>query len=106
LDALVDELTAAGIRATADQRYLNPPGALVTLSAVNLARLRGSDVDAIVYLVAPNMGAVDALRVLDPMIGPAASVTGAARFEAFPLPNLDGGDPLPALRATVTLTDC
>lgn len=106
LEQLVDDLTAAGVRATADQRYLNPPGALVALSGVAFTRLAGPVVEAIVYLVAPNAGAIDALRVLDDLIDPAVAVTGAGRFDAFPLPSLDGGDPLPALRATVTLPTC
>lgn len=106
LEQLVADLTTAGVRATADQRTLNPPGALVALSAVAFRRLAGLEVEAIVYLVAPNAGAIDALHVLDDLIGPAQAVTGADRFEAFPLPTLDGGDPLPALRATITLPSC
>jgi len=106
LAQLVEDLSAAGVRATADQRTLNPPGALVALHAVAFTRLAGLDVEAVVYLVAPNAGTLDALAVLDNMIDPAALVTGADRFEAFPLSNLDGGDPLPALRATITLPTC
>jgi hypothetical protein len=106
LEQLVADLTAAGVRATVDQRTLNPPGALVALSAVAFTRLAGFEVEAVVYLVAPNTGTIDALRILDDLIGPAAAVTGAARLEAFPLPDLAGGDPLPALRATVTLPTC
>lgn len=105
---VVDALTAAGINAQHDPRDLNLPGAWVTPGEVELTRLDGKtgDVDVIVALVAPDVGGLDSLRILDDLLAKAITAgIGATSWEpgTVQLENLGAGG-LPALIATTTIT--
>jgi hypothetical protein len=106
VDLLLAELEAAGVRSTGDQRTLNPPGALLAVAGVSLDRLAGWTLDLTVYLVAPGAGTLAAYDSLGPLIDPASETLGVDHWDAATVAALDGGDPLPALRANVAVAVC
>ena len=101
LDALVAQLDAAGVRATVDPRNVNPPCALVTVDRVDATLGGCPTVDALVLLVAPDVGMPAALDTLGDMLDRVATVPGvsAALPDTFTGPA--AGQPLPAFRLTI-----
>lgn len=103
----VAALVAGGVAATADQRSLNPPGALVLPPQVSWAVGRGR----VGYLftgllVAPNAGSDDALDVLGPLLNAAQDALGGAITDALPadVPGIGGATPGPGYRVTWQVT--
>jgi hypothetical protein len=97
--AVVDQLTAAGIRATADERDLNPPGVYVAPPTVAY-RFRHGDVTAdwTVWCAVPNSGRDVALRNLSQLVTATVDALAAVAVTAAPadllVPELAA--PLPA----------
>ena len=104
--SLLEDLTDAGVPATGDQRTLNPPAALVSLASVDLDRLAGWTLGLTVHLVAPGAGTLPAYDAIGPLIDPVSEILGVDHWDAATVASLDGGDPLPALRATVAVAVC
>ncbi len=75
---VVDRLRAAGIRATADERDLNPPGVYVAPPAVSY-RFRHGDVTAdwTIWCAVPNSGRDIALRNLSELVTAAVDALAA-----------------------------
>lgn len=104
---VAERLRAAGITAEHDARDLNLPGAWVTPGDVTFNRLadEAAQVEIVVALVAPDVGGVEALRILDDMLAKTRDAgIGAATFEpgTVQLENHAPGS-LPALITTITL---
>ena len=107
LQALADELTAAGIATSIDPTTIPTPGAWLTIAQIDPDRLCGEvSVTADLYLVAPDIGHVAALTYLSSMLGDVVALVpslGQATPDAVVLPGHPGA--LPALRASLTLGD-
>jgi hypothetical protein len=101
---VTDQLTAAGIRACADTRDLNPPAVYVGAPTVQYGRLAAWTAQLTVYAVAPNAGRLDALTVLGPLLGQVFDVLGPTTATPFDLIVHGAPDPLPSYRCTYTLT--
>ena len=101
---IVDALTAAGVRASADERDMNPPAAYVSVRRLAWDRLAGYSMDVAVYAVVPNTGRLPALAALGPMVEQIRAVWPAASATAEDLYPLDSGDPLPAFRFDLSVT--
>ena len=101
LENACDKLAAAGIRATIDPRNVNPPCALVTVDRVDATMGGCTTVDALVLLIAPDVGMPAALDTLGDMLDRIATIPGisAALPDTFTGPT--SGQPLPALRLTI-----
>lgn len=105
---LVDEIRALGVRAAADPAELpDLPGVLVYPSVADFSRFDGTlELALDVILVAsgvPSLAALDQLDELVSILG-REILTGELRAVTLNLPSLtSGGDPVPALMATVSL---
>lgn len=98
-------LTAAGIRATADARTLNPPGALlVPIEHTSALGAAGGVTTVRVYLIGPNVPTLDALDVLDGLAASAraagVAITPSMLVESLTVAGIAQGDPLPAYTFT------
>jgi hypothetical protein len=103
--AVVDRLTAAGLRATLDERDVNPPAVYVGPPSVSW-RFHARDFDAVftAWVVVPNSGRDIALGNLGPLVDRAAAAI------ARPITTAEPGDlsvpditaPLPAYRLSWT----
>lgn len=104
LSAVADALTAGGVPSAIDPRDLTPPAAWVHLGPWTYDTLCGdvSDVQMIVDLIAPDVGTLDALGLLDDIETLAVLVLGPPRAPVTPttiqLP--DSGTALPCYRLT------
>lgn len=85
---LAAELAAAGVRATADPRNLNPPAALVRVDAVEASPTGcGADLTLRVDLIVPGPWNADAGHALDALLAdvlPALDAAGVAFTSATP----------------------
>jgi hypothetical protein len=103
--AVVDRLTAAGIRATLDERDLNPPAVYVGPPAVAW-RFHAHDFDATftAWCAVPNSGRDIALANLGPLITATLSAVARPVLSAEPadLTVPEQSAPLPAYRITWT----
>lgn len=103
--AVVDRLTAAGVRATLDERDLNPPAVLVGPPAVSW-RFRRGDFDATftAWCTVPNSGRRTAIKDLGDLVTAAAAALRLPVLTGEPadlvVPELSA--PLPAYRLTWT----
>lgn len=101
LQQIVDDLKVAGIRATLDERDVNPPCVFVTFDPSGGAfdRLVGSSWQAVVWLrcVAPNSGRKAAWRTLGPFVSRVRAVVPTRSWFPQDLIPPDGGDPFPAV---------
>ena len=102
--AVVDELSAAGIRATADERDLNPPAVYVSPRRMDLNKLAGYSMTLAVYAVVPNTGRLTSLDALGPLVDQVRDVWGVTGGTFEDLTPLDAGDPLPAVRFDLSVT--
>jgi hypothetical protein len=98
--AVIDALEAAGIRATADQRKLNPPAVLVGAPTIRHNRLAGSTSTIDLTAVVANTGRPDALDALGPLVAATTAVWPATYEFPVDVPSVAGGDPLPGRRLT------
>lgn len=96
--AIVDRLTDAGIRASADERDMNPPAVYVSLRRLMFDHLAGYTMECALYAVVPNTGRLSSLAALGPLADQLRAVWPTAEAVAEDLYPLDPGDPLPALR--------
>jgi hypothetical protein len=104
VDAVVDTLTAAGIRATADIRDLNPPAVLVAPPDIAWRFGRGADATWRVVAAVGNTAAGPAITGLSELVDQvqaalAGAVTGGRPVD---LSSPDGGAPLPGYELTFT----
>ncbi len=100
VQTVITALSAAGIRATDDQRNLNPPAVLVMAPTIRHNRLAGATATVDLICVVGATGRADESRLLDPLVA-AVRAIWPATYE-FPVnqPTLAGGDPLPGRRLT------
>lgn len=100
---IVADLQAAGIPATADNRDLNPPGVYVAAPTLAWDRLAGYSLAYDLYAAVPNMGRLDALTQLGPLVEQVRGVW--ASDHAYPVDLIvpDRTDPLPAYRLPITV---
>jgi hypothetical protein len=100
VQTIITRLAAAGIRATADQRTLNPPAVLVVAPTIRHNRLSGATATVDLVCVVAATGRGDESKLLDPLVA-AVRAVWPATYE-FPVnqPTLAGGDPLPGRRLT------
>lgn len=103
---VVDALTMAGISAVVDQRDLNPPGVLVSAPTITFNRLRGWTATLDLYAVVPSAGRAQSLAALGPLVDQVTAIWPATYGYPVDLPNLDGGDPLPAYRLPIPIRVC
>ena len=111
LTAVADALTAGGVPSAIDPRDLTPPAAWVHLGpwTYDLLCDTASSVQMIVDLVAPDVGTLDAMGLLDDLETLAVLVMGPPHLPVTPttmqLP--DSGTALPCYRLTydVVMTD-
>lgn len=97
--------TAAGVRAVADLRDVNPPcvWVLPPEGSFRFDRNRAT-IEWVAYLVAPNVGTRPAASALSELVD---QVTGIGPFTTFTRDAVqmpDGADPLPAYRVSWTTT--
>lgn len=94
-----------------DARDINPPGAYLTATRVQNFYLDGSlDLEAKVYIIAPDIGAADSLALLDTLLLPVIDalvtngyeISDTSLAETIGLP--DGSNGLPAYSLTITTT--
>jgi hypothetical protein len=100
VQTVIGRLTAAGIRATDDQRNLNPPAVLVLAPTIRHNRLAGATATVDLVCVVPATGRTDESKLLDPLVAAARAVWPATYEFPTNQPTLAGGDPLPARRLT------
>lgn len=100
---IVEQLQAAGVAATVDNRDLNPPGVYVAAPIVTFDRLAGYTCQFDLYVAVPNAGRSQALAELGPLLLTVRSVWGTDT--AYPVDLLvpDQTDPLPAYRIPITV---
>lgn len=103
---VVDKLTAAGLRATADERDLNPPGVYVSARSIAFDRLAGYTTQFHLYAVVPNTGRRPSLAALGPLADQVRAVWDVRAGTFEDLAPLDQGDPWPALRFDLTIHAC
>lgn len=103
--AVVDRLSAAGIRATLDERNVNPPCVLVSPPVVGWRFARGDfDATFTLWCAVPNSGRDVALANLGQLVADTADalamrvLTGVPDDLVVPSP----APPLPAYRLTLT----
>ncbi len=107
--AVIDALTAGGLRATGDPRNAHPPCVVVELGTADRTARCRVDCTVTATLLAPGAPNADALAALDSM-----HATAAAALDADGLPWTAGqlvtyaapttGDPLPAYELTIPIT--
>lgn len=102
---VVDRLKAAGIRATADPRDLNPPAVYVAPPELSFRFAKLTyDASWTLAAVVPNVGRKQALDLLGPLIESVLAVfpaiTGGRAVDLTG--GLDGGGPQPAYELTMT----
>jgi hypothetical protein len=105
VQAVIDQLTAAQIRAVADDRDLNPPAVVVRAPAVEW-RFRNGDWSATwtAHAVAEDKGITEALKTLGPLVEQVRVALGGVVTDARPVDvqSPDGGGTLPAYELTWT----
>lgn len=105
-DLVVARCRAAGLRAALDPRDLNPPCVWVQLAGFDLAPGFGPCGwvgEWVLWAVAPDAGTAAAYRTLGDLVDKihtAFPTVTAGLTQALTLPA--GGDPLPAIRLTLT----
>lgn len=104
-----DALRDAGLNASPDPRFLNPPCVWLSANAVDHNLLSGGGTVRVdCYLIAPDHGVDRVLGVLSDMLDKALGVLDPAAEtslnEAVTLPS--GGGPMPAFRVTVETEIC
>lgn len=94
----VDALQAAGIRASADTRDLNPPCVHVNPPEVRYRFGKGWDATWRAYVVAADTGPTESLAVVGELLESVQAALGGLVVSGRPaeLLSLDGGPPLPA----------
>lgn len=105
---LLDQLTGAGIRATADIRNINPPCVYVPPPWINWRFGKGYvDLSWTLNLVVPNSGRDVALKNLGPLLidvyealVPINCAPTDARYSELTVP--DGGPPMPCYEMNLT----
>jgi hypothetical protein len=99
--AIADELTGLGLRATVDPRSAQPPCILVTPPVRNYTLGCGWSAEWTLVLLSTGTGA-DSFKVLDDWLDQLAAHVDieTARPSAYQL--VSGGDPIPAYLVTVT----
>ncbi len=104
VDQVVDTLTAAGIRATADLRHLNPPGVLVAPPDIAWRFGRGAEATWRIVAAVPNTGTRSSIAGLSPLVDQVQAALAGAVTAGRPvdLSILDGGAPLPGYELTFT----
>lgn len=100
---IVDALVAAGIEATADNRNLNPPAVYVAAPVVLYDRLAGYTLTYDLYAAVPNMGRLDALAQLGPLVAAVRDVWAGDSAHPVDLIVPDQTDTLPAYRIPITV---
>jgi hypothetical protein len=102
VDRMVTALAAVGIRATADPRSLNPPGALIAPPDLAWTRSAGTP-DAVwrVHLIAGGPNDLDAAAWLLDRVADAAAAVGAVQADYVSLTIDPNADPVPAYTLTV-----
>jgi len=100
--SVVDQLKAAGVRATGDPRTVNPPCVLVMPPTIT-TRLKGADAAFVLYAVAGDAGAPAASAALSPLIDGVHAAFGNRVGPAAPVDvaTVDGGA-LPGYTMTLT----
>lgn len=95
---VVQRLSAAGLRATADVRDLNPPAVYVGSPSAAYGRLATWTSELDLYVVVPNAGRLEALAALGPMLEQVFDVMGGGTAFPFDLVVAGTPDPLPGYR--------
>lgn len=103
MDAYLAALQAAGVRATADARNINPPAVLLRAPVLHFRFGRGcQQADWTARLILPNSGTREALQLALPLIETIQTALQGAIVTATPadweLP--DGGGPTPGYQLT------
>ncbi|WP_024794196.1 hypothetical protein [Tomitella biformata] len=106
IGGVIDELKSAGLSATAEPADLNPPCAWVAVDKVEHSLLCGGGVVRVrIYLIAPDVGTMQAHRTLSEMLDKALTVIDPDQDtvldEGIRLPA--GGGPLPAYMVTAEI---
>jgi hypothetical protein len=82
---IVDQLTAAGIRATVDARNLNPPCVQVRRPTLHYKFGRGiAEADWELWLMVPDSGTSQALKTVSELLTDVQTALGFAAVEATP----------------------
>lgn len=76
MQAEVDLLTAAGVRATLDERDVNPPCVLVRPPILTYRFGRGADAEWTYWLIVPDAGKSNAIAALGELIEAAQAALG------------------------------
>lgn len=103
--AMVDRLTAAGVRACLDKRDLNPPGVMVLPPHVTYDRVAGDCGTAVWQLLVavPDTGSGPALPVLSELVEQTRAALGYEVTAAIPTTvTTSDGPPGPAYQLTLS----
>jgi hypothetical protein len=94
----VDRLRAAGVRASADTRDINPPCVHINPPEVAYRFGKGWDATWRAYAIAPDSGPAESLEVVGELLENTQAALAGLVVTARPaeLLTLDGGPPLPA----------
>jgi hypothetical protein len=103
---VLDRLTAAGIRAVADVRNVNPPCVYVTPPQIAWRfGKQYADLGWTIAVIVPNTGRDVALKNLGPLIGAtvdALAATPVTDGRPIDITGTDGASPMPAYELTFT----
>lgn len=103
-DELVEQLVAAGIKATTDPRAAHPPCVLATPPArtYDVNTEAGYSAEWVLWALAPAPGSAASWDKLDELVDAVASVLDVERAEpgSYQLPATSPGVPVPAYRIT------
>lgn len=104
VQALVDRLTAGGVRAAADLRDLNPPGVLVRPPTLHGRFGKNVNADLTLWCVVPDTGVSTALGALAELMDATQTALGWVVVLARPVDvqALDGAGTLPGYELTFT----
>lgn len=104
-DSLVEALTSAGLSATTDIRTLNAPAVLVSPPRLT-ARHRGWSAEFDLVAVVGNVGQVESLRLLGPLVDQVQAALAGACTAAEPVDVTAGNATYPGYKLTLTVTAC
>ena len=99
-------LLMAGVRASADPRDVNAPGAWLAVESITHAKTMcgGTTTRVAIYLVAPNVGVTQAMSTLDGMLENVLTVLEPDAPSTPTTLSLPDGSELPALKLTIDVS--
>lgn len=102
MDRVTGELEAGGLKVCRDLRDANPPCVYLAPGTWN-RQLAAVETEIVLWLLAPSSGTAAAIDVLDGLLEAVSAAVPVAVGEGAAVAAPGGGDPLPAIRTTLTV---